>query len=98
MGLEPTLERTLEATVPMYDVLTSAELAALQDMLFSATQTSYRMASMRTGHPGQTSRFGPVHAETAWLFLEVGLELGSRLGDVTGPEGAPTDPGPVRRR
>jgi hypothetical protein len=69
----------------MYDVLTNAELALLQDLLFSATEKSYRLASLLQEHLTQPGHFQSVHAETAWLFLEVGQELASRLANTSTP-------------
>lgn len=63
----------------MYEVLTAAELNALQGMLFRGTEDAYRMASFTGGNPGLAERYGSVHRELGHLFIEVGTELLLRL-------------------
>jgi hypothetical protein len=63
----------------MYDALGPAELAVLQDMLFTATEKAYRLANLTPGRADWLDRYRPVHAEFARLFLEAGHELVGRL-------------------
>jgi hypothetical protein len=51
----------------LYAALTSAELAALQDMLYAATEQAFRL-----GNP-------EFHADMALVFLEAGYALVHRL-------------------
>ncbi len=60
----------------MYDVLSTAELGVLLNILYTATEKAYRLANLY-GADWQ-HRF-PVHAEVARLFLEAGNELTDRL-------------------
>ena len=68
----------------MYELLTPSELTALQDILFSATENAYRLANLAPKDLDWQTHYRPVHAEVAWLFLEVGQELVSRLGSIPG--------------
>ncbi len=59
----------------MYDALSTTELTALQDMLYTATEKAYQMTHVT---PADQTRLGH-HAEIARLFLEAGQELLNRL-------------------
>jgi hypothetical protein len=63
----------------MYDTLSTTELTTLQDMLYTATEKVYRMANLAPADRDWLSRYRPVHAEIARLFLEAGQELLNRL-------------------
>jgi hypothetical protein len=63
----------------MYDLLTTAELNVLQSMLFEGTEDAFRIASITDGNPGWAQRYGPVHRDLGYLFIEAGTELLVRL-------------------
>lgn len=64
----------------MYDALSTAELAVLQDMLYTATEKAYRLTGLTAGRAGRLD-YRPVHVELARLFLGAGEELLGRLDD-----------------
>lgn len=59
----------------MYDALSTTELTALQDILYTATEKAFRLANLAPG----LGRYHPIHAEVARLFMEAGNELMGRL-------------------
>lgn len=63
----------------MYDALGTAELAVLQEMLYTGTEKAYRLANLVPDRHWM-ARYQPVHAEVARLFLEAAKELVTRLG------------------
>jgi hypothetical protein len=63
----------------MYDTLSTKELTALQEMLYTATEEAYWTASLGPGNRAWLARYRPVHTEIARLFLEAGEELIDRL-------------------
>lgn len=63
----------------MYGALSNTELTVLQDMFYTATEKTYRLANLAGDTEGVTYRYRPVHAEIARLFLEAGQELIFRL-------------------
>jgi hypothetical protein len=65
----------------MYDALSTAELAVLQDMLYTAAENAYRLANLTPDQADWLGRYHPVHGEIARLFLEAGHELVGRLDD-----------------
>src|SRR6266702_4628370 len=64
----------------MYDRLTTAELAVLQDLFFSATEKSYQIANAIGEPVNRPSCYRSDPAKLASLFLEAGQELIGRLG------------------
>jgi hypothetical protein len=63
----------------MYDSLTTAELTALQDMLFAAVEEAYRVVNIKGGNSAWFERYRPMHQELGYLFIEAGEELLVRL-------------------
>ena len=63
----------------MYDLLTMAELNVLQSMLFEGTEDAFRIASITDGNRGWAQRYGAVHRDLGYLFIEAGTELLLRL-------------------
>jgi hypothetical protein len=50
-------------STPMYDALSTTELAALQEALYTATGRAYRAASFALPNQGWLARYRPVHTE-----------------------------------
>ena len=63
----------------MYDALSTTELTALQEVLYTATERAYWVLNLAPQNHGWPARYWPVHTETARLFLEAGEELLDRL-------------------
>ncbi len=63
----------------MYSALSARELAVLQNMLYTATERTYRLANLARDSEGRLGTYRPVHGEVARLFLEAGQELLDRL-------------------
>jgi hypothetical protein len=70
---------TAMTCAPVYDALTTAELTALQEALYTATERAYWVINLARENQDWLARYGPVHIEAAWLFLEAGEELLDRL-------------------
>jgi hypothetical protein len=64
----------------MYDALSTPELVALQEMLYTATEKAYRLANILPDCDDWLAVYRPVHTEVARLFLEAAHELLGRLG------------------
>ena len=47
----------------MYDALSTTELAALQEALYTATERAYWAASLALHNQGWLARYRPVHTE-----------------------------------
>jgi hypothetical protein len=82
---------TTRGDEPMYKALSIPELAALQGMLYAATEDAYMMASLAVSNQDWMGHYQPLHVEVARDFLEAGQELLARLGrtgelTATGPE------------
>lgn len=63
----------------MYDSLTTMELTLLQDVLFGAVETAYRILNFKDCSLARFSCYHPMHRELGYLFIEVGEELIARL-------------------
>ena len=63
----------------MYDALSTTELTALQEVLYTATERAYWVLNLAAQNHGWLARYWPGHTETARLFLEAGEELLDRL-------------------
>jgi hypothetical protein len=63
----------------MYDSLTTMELTLLQDMLFGAVETAYRILSFKDCSLARFAHYHPMHRELGYLFIEVGEALIARL-------------------
>jgi len=73
----------------VYKALSTPELAALQGMLYAATEEAYLVASLAVGNPDWIGHYRPLHVEVARDFLEAGQELLARLAnseELTAPE------------
>src|SRR5262245_1943099 len=95
---QPPRPATMTST-PMYDALSTTELTALQEALYTATERAYWVVSLAPENQGWLARYRPVHTETGRLFLEAGEELRDRLGNEQDrrPLARPSGPGQVRR-
>lgn len=63
----------------MYELLTAAELTALQSMLYEGAEEAYWNAEIERGDPECGEHYRPLHTEIAHLFIEAGTELLERL-------------------
>lgn len=68
----------------MYGALTAAELALLQEILYSATEKAHGLAHLVPDSDDWQAFYRPVHVEVAGLFLQAADELLGRLE--TSPE------------
>jgi hypothetical protein len=62
----------------MYEVLTTQELNALQEILYDGARAAFRVANLQHNREW-LNRHAPVHSEVGRLFLEAGQELADRL-------------------
>ena len=63
----------------MYDALSTTELTALQEVLYTGTERAHQVAHLAPENRGWLARYRPAHTEIAHLFLEAAEELIDRL-------------------